>query len=186
MIREEFDAQVSRLSVLRNPPDDIEEWWRPLRGVPADRFAAAVDYALDTRAFFPMPSELRADVDATMPVTRPEPAPDRFRPAPRFSFDLVNPASGVSKHIEIDRVWVHHCDDCHDTTRRSYWCGPNPAKDWFEIRTCERTKPHGDHEWVGDCVCKPTNPEYRKWLLRKQDEFERQRAASKGAKETRT
>lgn len=184
MSREEFEAQIQRMFVLRNPPADIDEWWRPFQHFAPDVFQTAVDLALENRAFFPMPAELRQDVEAVILSRRsePEPAPDRFRPVPRFTFELRNPASGVSKVIEVEREWRYHCDDCHDTARRSYWCGLRPPKGWYHVRSCDRRQEHPAHEWVGECACKDTNPEYRRWLQRRTEEFERSKLTAKAVR----
>lgn len=164
MTREEFDAEISRLSVLRNVPEDIEPWWKPLQSVPLDLFAGAVDLALETRVFFPLPAEFRIDVDVVTASRRTvTKAPDR-----EVALDgavvrhIRNPWTGVDHPIKVLREWGYYCDTCEDTGIVSHWCGTESPKPWYVLRACGRPKAHYAHEFVDDCVCLTTNPALRK------------------------
>ena len=160
--RDAFDVQLGRLIVLRGWPDSADEHFKALRDIPEPVFTAAVDLALRTRAWFPVPAELRADADivarSLATPMEPEPEPPAGEAMERF---IANPFGGDGITVTVHREWRHDCDRCADTGRASRWCGDRTApqrKPWYEIRTCDHRGEHGAHEWVETCVCVEWNP----------------------------
>lgn len=154
-----MDAQLARLTLLRNAPESVEEYWAILAPVPEKVLAAGVAYALRTRAFFPAPVELLTDCDTARPRTYDEAL--ELPPGDAFTAVIRNPATGEAHSIEVYREWKYYCDDCSDTGRRSLWCGRADdagRKPWHDVSPCGRRNEHGSHELVEPCACWHTNP----------------------------
>jgi hypothetical protein len=148
------EAQLRRLAILRGVPAEVFEYFGALLDLPDERFTRAVDHALKTRTWFPTPSELRLDCDATAaaPSSLPEPR----------AVDLVgggrevvvqNPFGGEHLKLHITREWKFDCDDCLDSGWRSRRC-PEMA--------CGKRYDHSAHEWVEPCQCRAWNPTLRR------------------------
>lgn len=160
MTRADFDAQIGRLIVLRGWPDHADEHFSALNDIPEPVFIAAIEHALKTRTWFPVPAELRADADVVsrrvaVPLD-PEPEP----PAGEWTEHVISCQFG-SITVKVNREWRYYCDTCNDGGKASRWCGdPKDAqrKPWYEIRTCDRRGPHASHEWVEACICVDVNP----------------------------
>ena len=174
MTREFFDRQMTRLSVLRFPPADIDEHFEALRDIQADVFDAAVSHALKTRRDFPVPAELRADADHVA-VSMRQVVVDEVREVPLVEpFTVTVPEVGTV--ISITREWKYYDERCHDSGWAAWWGGDVSApgwKPWYEASRCDRRQDHGPHEWVGHCACYDSNPA----LVRKR-EAQRKYAAS--------
>ena len=159
--RELFDAQMGRLIVLKGWPDSVDEHFGALHDIPADLFTAAVDQALKTRTWFPVPAELRADADMVRLAVRvPLPAEDPPPEGEWIEHHIRNPFGGPGITVRVNREWRHDCETCSDTGFASVWCGdPNAPqrKPWYELRTCDRRGAHYAHEWVRQCTCWDTN-----------------------------
>lgn len=165
MTRHVFDVQIGRLIVLKGWPDDVEEYWAALSDVPPDVFSAAVDHALKTRTWFPVPAELRADCDAVKARVRPQESvyPDaEDLPEPRV-MEIPNPLGGPPLRVTLTREWKHDCWGCFDTGWASRWCGPaEQARPWQTSTHCGRRREHAAHEFVERCACLEWNPTIRR------------------------
>lgn len=155
--RQHFDAEMGRLIVLRGWPDDIEGYWLPLCELPADVFTAAVDHALKTRTWFPVPAELRMDCDAATIARR---ATASIAPVPQVSelseprvLEIPNPFGGEPLRLKITREWRHDCDVCRD----SGW-----AERTCQAHECGRRLEHRPHPFVERCACIEWNPTIRR------------------------
>ena len=160
MTRELFDAQMGRLIVLRGWPDSVDEHFSALNDIPEDVFTAAVDQALKTRTWFPVPAELRADADVVRRAVYVPPPADEPPPEGEWVEHVISCQFG-SITVRVNRDWSYYCDTCGDWGQASRWCGDPTAsqrKPWYEIRTCDRRGPHFPHEWVEPCVCREWNP----------------------------
>jgi hypothetical protein len=155
MTPDHCDLQIVRLSVLRGIPDDICEYFSALKDVPDERFTLAVSHALKTRAWFPSPAELRADVDATAPQISAVQADPKMEPLIGGGYEMVlkNPFNGAELRIKVSRVWKFDCEDCSDSGWRSNQCPSDP---------CGRRYLHDAHEWVQRCHCVDWNPTIRR------------------------
>lgn len=167
--------QLRRLLVLPFPPDDISEHERALSDIPEPVLTAAVDYALKTRTRYPVPSELRMDVDHVRPQAEP-PAPQEDR-----SIELAQPFTitvpEVGTILSVTREWRYYCEDCSDLGWMSFWCGEVTVqvdgqaqivpgyKPWMVLGKCQRDGKHYAHEYVQHCRCYESNPA----LIRKRE-----------------
>ena len=168
-------TQLQRLGVLRFPPDDIAEHERALADIPEPVMTAAIDYALRTRTTFPMPSELRLDVDHVRPTAEPqEPAEDRSVELDQ-PFTITVPEVGTI--LSVTWEWRYYCEDCSDIGWMAFWCGDvtvqvdgvatmTPGyKPWMVMGKCQRDGKHYAHEYVQHCRCYASNPH----LIRKRE-----------------
>lgn len=151
------DLQIDRLRVLRGMPSDTFEYFAALQDVPDERFTAAVSHALRTRAWFPTPAELRADVDAVAPSYVPPREESRIEAIAGGGREVVivnplNPSQQI--RVQVDRVWKFDCLDCEDSGWISRTCPEQP---------CGRkhVKPY-PHEYVEPCACIGWNPSIRR------------------------
>lgn len=155
VIREQFDVQLGRLLILKGTPADIEEYFPALTDIDVEVFSEACSYALKTRTWFPVPSELRSDCDVVRVRVRridPEPPYHDLDIAP--TVEIKNPFGGASIFVKVVRDWHHDCDGCSDTG----WAGKDCAGD----TTCGRRRPHAAHNYVEPCVCIEWNPTIRR------------------------
>lgn len=155
MTRADLDQQLGRLVVLKGMPGDTDEYFSALADVPIELLAEAVSHAVKTRAWFPVPAELRMDCDAVAahrtiaPVYPQEVA----LPQPRVMV-LTNPLNpDLSLKIAITREWRHDCDACSDTGWASIDCTGH---------SCGRRFAHGPHAFVEPCSCRDWNPTIRR------------------------
>jgi hypothetical protein len=172
-------AQMTRLLVLRNAPDDLDEWERALCDIPTEVLEAAATHALKTRVFFPLPAEVRADADAAAFYLRsPELAPPERERAIPEPFDITIPVPGQEPvTLHIVREWRYDCPSCRDTGWAEFWCGPRGAEPapgqspFAPVAPCDRAREHGPHAYVRGCPCVDTNPTIQRRLARQQRRF---------------
>jgi hypothetical protein len=158
--------QLTRLLILRNPPADLTEWETQLLDLPAHAITAAVDQALRTRVFFPLPAEVRADADAAgagFALIAPCDDRDRERALLHpFAITLPVPdAAPITVHVE--REWRYDCDTCSDSGWAEFWCGARPearqgGATFLPRRRCQRLHTHDAHAWALPCACVECNP----------------------------
>lgn len=156
-----MDTQLGRMVILRNMPGDSEEYWRVFEHYPEDVFADGVSKALDSRTWFPTPSELKEDCKLARPTKVFQSAAQRpiGQGEPRT---IRNPFGGTDIVVTEYRDWNYYCDECSDEGRRTYWCGRDGSPyPWVQRRSCERRHEHGSHEHVTECQCAATNPAVR-------------------------
>lgn len=171
MIREQFDVQLGRLLILKGTPADIEEYFPALTDIDVEVFSEACSYALKTRTWFPVPSELRSDCDVVrVRVKRiesnPEPSYRELDEAP--TAEIRNPFGGASIFVKVVRDWTHDCETCRDTGWSMRDC-PETA--------CGRRFTHGGHTFAEKCVCIEWNPTIRR---RKEAQMKYSQTAEKG------
>lgn len=159
MTRDEFNLGIARISFLRGAPDDAEGHFAALEDLPVDVFERACQHALKTRAWFPLPAELRADADASRPAVAYVPEPERFVPASGARHEIKNPFGGKSIIVTVEREWRDDCERCRDLGKRSWWCGV-PSNRYLDMPSmhCGRRGDHEAHEWVDTCDCVNWNP----------------------------
>jgi hypothetical protein len=156
MTREEFDKQLGRMVALRGMPGDTDEYFAALQDVPDDVLTAAVGQAIRSRAWFPVPAELRSDCDsvkAHVRPARPEPEPTYRDLEHAITATIRNPFTGEIRTIQILRDWRDDCETCHDTGMASRQCP--------DIH-CGRRFDHTPHEFVEKCACIEWNPTIRR------------------------
>lgn len=160
MTRELFDAQMGRLIVLKGWPDSVDEHFGALKDIPPDVFTAAVDHALKTRAWFPVPAEIRADADVVARVVvKLEPEPEWESSGNIEEHFIANPFGGKGITVKVDRDWKYYCDACNDTGMASKWCGEDNTRfPWLPLVQCDRRGKHFPHDWVAHCLCVEWNP----------------------------
>ena len=130
MIPAWFTAQMARMADLRFPPSSLAMHWEGLRDLPDAVLDAAVTRAIQTRASFPAPAELREDADVAAPRPLWRELETEPLPAPVVLGTLPTGAPVVARSR-----YVPQCPDCGDS-------GFAPAG--------ERT--------VRRCACWQTNP----------------------------
>ena len=159
MTRAEMDQQLGRLVVLKGMPGETDDYFGALQDIPADLFTGAVNHALKTRTWFPVPAELRADCDAVVTRVRVlEPVVPHVDDLPvGRSVEILNPFGGPPIHLIVTRDWHRDCETCADTGWSSRWCGDGAPEDSTRLH-CERRFEHGPHEWVERCHCVEWNP----------------------------
>jgi hypothetical protein len=167
MTREFMDAQLGRLVILRGMPGDTDEYFPALEDVSEDIFAAACTHAMKTRAWFPIPAELRADCDAVrlrVRVVEAEPSPSYRDLQEAQTREIKNPLKGgKSIWVKVVREWNHDCGTCSDTGWATRFCGPvDQAVDNQQAGHCGRRFEHGSHAWVERCSCIEWNPTIRR------------------------
>jgi hypothetical protein len=157
MTREFMDVQLGRLVSLRGMPGDTDEYFAALRDIPDDVFSAGIAHALKTRAWFPVPAEIRVDCDAVKAHVRPpapEPAPSYHDLERALIVEIRNPFDPDKPlRLKVLREWRHDCDTCRDTGWASRQC-PDTH--------CGRRFEHGPHEFVEHCACIEWNPTIRR------------------------
>jgi hypothetical protein len=160
--RAEMDLQLGRLVVLKGMPGDTDDYFGALQDIAADVFAGAVDHALKTRTWFPVPAELRADADAARQraVVPAAPAPVVEDLAEGFWVEIMNPFGGKSIRLLVTRDWKRDCEACSDTGWASHWCAVKLPKQDYAV--CGRRFEHPAHEYVEKCACIEWNPTIRR------------------------
>lgn len=157
MSPEHCATQLLRLMTLKGMPEDTTEYFPALSDIPELVFTEAVSHALKSRAWFPVPAELRIDCDV---------AASQFRSAvgaraPQVmelvgggrAVTIANPFGGPPLELTIDRVWKFDCEACADSGWRSRQCPADP---------CGRRHDHAPHEFVEPCACREWNPTIRR------------------------
>lgn len=162
MTRDWFDRQLSRLASLPNAPADTDGHWDALQDLPPQLFEAAISHALRTRAWFPVPVDLRRDCDAVSRRAVPSAVAPTSHLVPVDGQQIVtirNPFGGADITLAIDRAYRADCDDCDDSGQVVFWCGAEKSTrwPWLYRRACERRDPHAAHDWAGTCPCVATN-----------------------------
>jgi hypothetical protein len=163
MTREVMDAQLGRLVVLRGMPGETDDYFAALSDIPADLFASAIDHALKTRTWFPVPAELRADCDAVRSRALASVEPIAHLVAdlgPGQWVEIHNPLGGPPLRLLVTRDWKHDCDACRDTGWASHWC--DERKPHQDYSVCGRKIEHRPHEYVDKCACVEWNPTIRR------------------------
>ena len=156
MTRDEFKAQMRRLSGLRFVPASFEGHFEVLSKLPLPVLHAAVGRAVSSRVEFPTPAELLQDADQVKHLAAPTlPEPDRTTElAEPVQFEVPNYGS-----ITVTGEHRYHCDTCSDTGMSSHWCGgDNSRYPWLDLYRCERYNAHAEHDWSRRCTCWETNP----------------------------
>lgn len=176
MTRAEMDVELGRLVVLKGMPGDTEAYWDVLRDIPGDVFRLAVSHALKTRAWFPVPAELRHDADAAKP-SRPiaeHPTSYRVPLEGTRTAHIESPFGGPGITVQVTEDIHRHCTACEDSGLEPFWCGPtNTRWPWMTRRHCGRRGEHGEHDWVQPCPCAGSNP-----VILKRKESQRERYAT--------
>lgn len=159
MSREAFDLELGRMAVLPGMPGDSDAYWEVLCDIPDDLFKSAIGHALRTRKWFPVPVELRDDVEAVKPRTYYTDRNVEPRPV-SFTATITNPLDpSQSFTVNVVDHMPHECEACSDTGWVSFWCGPvGPRMGTSERLDCERRGQHVAHEYVRPCPCIGTNP----------------------------
>ncbi len=157
MTRLEFDDEMGRLGLLRNPPAELETFWDLFQSVPAPELRAGISHAVRTRTFFPVPAELFEDCDTARPQ-RTWTDTERMPSGPQRTERIENPFGGAPLVVTVHREWAYYCQRCSDSGWVSQWCGGPAPKPWQFTTTCARPRKHDPHEWVERCACVPTNP----------------------------
>lgn len=162
MTRDVFEDQMTRLTVLRFPPADMDGYFGALRDIPAGVLEAAVTHAIKTRRDFPVPAELRADADHVAPAvscvdTRTD--ADRTQ-ALAEPYVVTAEFAGAHLRLPVHGEYIYDCEVCSDTGWQSFWCGEVTIRraPWMERRYCGKRGAHGPHEWAQHCGCYATNP----------------------------
>jgi hypothetical protein len=164
MTRGEFDEQLGRLVVLKGMPGDSDPYWDALRDIPLDVFRLAIDHAIRTRAWFPVPAELRLDADTARPSRRSiaeHPTSYKVPLQGAVAVQIANPFGGAPINVQVTDDLRRHCETCEDTGWAKWWCGKvdeRPRWPWMIRRHCGRRNEHGTHDWTEPCVCAQTNP----------------------------
>lgn len=153
--RDEFDASISGLRLLRNPPPDVEDFWELFNCVPSDEFAAGVQRARRHRVFFPVPAELFEDCETARPVRVWDQRPRVDGPI-REEF-ISNPFGGEGITIKVAREWRYNCQACFDGGWLQLWCGAGDSA--YQPGFCGREREHSPHVWAKHCACWDTNPD---------------------------
>lgn len=161
MTRAHFDLQIARLGVLKGCPDDGEEFFPALSDVPDDLFTAAVDRALKTRTWFPVPAELRLDCDAVRVRSSVETVPHVVAELGEGLWvEIYNPFGGAPLRLLVTRDWKHDCDNCADTGWAMRWCAARLPHQSISI--CGRRFEHAEHFYAERCACLEWNPTIRR------------------------
>ena len=124
MIPTWFQQQMARMADLRFPPSSLAMHWEGLRDVPEAVLEAAVTRAIQTRASFPAPAELREDAD----VATPRPVWREIEPEPLLEPVLLGTLPTGAPVVARSR-YEPHCPDCNDT-------GWAATEDRHHVRRC--------------------------------------------------
>jgi hypothetical protein len=160
--RAEMDLQLGRLVVLKGMRGDTDDYFGALSDIAADVFTGAVDHALKTRTWFPVPAELRADADVARQraVVPAAPAPVVEDVPDGFWVEIANSFGGKSIRLLVTRDWKRDCEACSDTGWASHWCAVKLPKQDYAV--CGRRFEHPAHEYVEKCACIEWNPTIRR------------------------
>ena len=154
MIPPWFQRQMARLADLRFPPSSLQMHWEGLRDVPEAVLEAAVTRAIQTRASFPAPAELREDAD----VAAPAPAWREIEPEPLPAPVQIGTLPTGAPVVARSR-YTAHCEVCTDSG-------------WKEFVTR-----NGASRAVCKCDCWATNP-----VLVRRREAQRRYAEARGGR----
>lgn len=180
MSRVEFDTELARMVVLPGMPGNSDAYWDTLCDVPVDLLKSGINHALRTRKWFPVPVELREDVEAVKPRTYYSDPHTEPRPI-SFTATIPNPFGGKPISVNVVDYIPNTCEACSDTGWVSFWCGPVGQRTGDSERLdCERRGKHAAHEYVRACPCIGTNA-----AIQRKRESQAQRAAERTSESER-
>lgn len=158
MTREAFDAVLAPLIALKFAPATTDGHWQVLRQESEADLVGGVRWALRTRAAFPVPSELGADVSAARTQRAAAAVDTEVRDRPLAKPHTMTLPNGIE--LQITHLHEYHCTACSDSGWSEFWCGPSDAaqKPWHDLKECDRFTHHDGHAWAGRCPCAETNP----------------------------
>lgn len=157
MTREQFDRILSRLSVLKFPPESTDGHWDVLQHETPTDLYTGVTRSLATRAWFPVPRELTDDVIEARIAQMEAAPPDDTMSTPLPEPHTFHLPDGTPIYVTHERPYT--CLVCSDSGWSEFWCGEaGPTmKPWDEYRHCGRSGVHVGHRFAVECPCAGTN-----------------------------